>query len=131
MMDITLKIGWHVHNNSDYLSVTRSYKCSKYNLRAKEYKCSKYNHRAKQCFGDVVCPHCAQSHTMHECKASKENHRCVNCINYNKYNKTTQINVHHSSLDKSCSCYKAILKKVHREDGLLKWIIAQIAQIEK
>jgi len=57
-----LKIGWHVCDSSDYLSVTPC------------YKCSKYNHRAQECFGDVVCPHRAQSPTMHECKASKENH---------------------------------------------------------
>jgi hypothetical protein len=29
---------------------------------------------------------------MHECKSRKENYRCVNCINYNKYQKTTQVN---------------------------------------
>jgi len=93
------KIGWHICNGSDYLSVTRC------------YKCSKCNYRAQECFGDVIRPHCAQSHTMHECKASKENHRCVNCINYSKYNKTMQVNVNHSSLDKICSCYRAIVKK--------------------
>ena len=69
LVDRKLKLGLHVCNSSDYLSVTRC------------YKCSKYNHRAQECFGDVVCPHCAQNHKMHECKASKENCRCVNCIN--------------------------------------------------
>jgi len=62
LVDRKLKIGWHVCNNSDYLSITHC------------YKCSKYNHSTKECFRHVVCPHCAQSHTMHECKASKENH---------------------------------------------------------
>jgi hypothetical protein len=94
-----LKIIWHVCNGSDNLSVTRC------------YICSKYNHRAQERFGDVVCPHCAQSHTVHECKESKDDHRCVNCINYNKCNKTTQVNINNSSQDKSCSCYKAVLKK--------------------
>ena len=42
-VDRKLKLGWHVCNNSDYLSVTRCYKCSKYN-------------KAQECFGDVVCP---------------------------------------------------------------------------
>jgi hypothetical protein len=99
LVDRKLKIGWHVCNSSDSLSVTRC------------YKCSKYNHRAQECFGDVVCPHCAESHTVHDCKASKENYRCVNCINYNKYNTRTPVNINRSSLDKSCSCYKAALKK--------------------
>ena len=98
LVDRKLKTGWHICNSTDYLSVTHC------------YKCSKYNHRAQKCFGDV-CPHCAQSHTMHECKASKENHRCVNCINYNKYNKAMQVNVNHSLLDRSYSCYKVVLKK--------------------
>ena len=99
LLDRKLKIGWHVCNSSGYLGVTRC------------YKCSKYNHRAKECFGKVGCPHFAQIHTMQECKASKENHRCINCINYSKYNKTMQLNINHSSLDKSCSSYKAVLKK--------------------
>jgi chaperonin GroEL (HSP60 family) len=99
LVDRKLKLGWHVCNSSDYLSVTRC------------YKCSKYNHTAQECFGDVVRPHCAQNHKMHDCNASKENYRCVNCINYNKHNKTMQVNANHSSLDKSCGCYKAVLKK--------------------
>jgi len=61
LVDRKLKIGWHICKSSDYLCVTHC------------YKCSKYNHGAQECFGDV-CPYCAQSHTMHECKASKENH---------------------------------------------------------
>jgi len=81
------------------------------------YKCSKYNHRAQECQEDVVSPHCAQSHKMHECRAGTESLRCVNCITYNKYSKTTQVNVNHSSLDKSCSCYRAVLKKyIERTD---------------
>jgi len=99
LVDRKLKISWHVCYISDYVSVTRC------------YKCSKYNHRAQECVWEVVCPHCAQSHKMHECKAGKENHRCVKCINYNKYNKTTQVNVNHSSLDRRCSCYRDDLKK--------------------
>jgi hypothetical protein len=99
LRDRKLKIGWHVCNSSDYLSVPRC------------YKCSKYNHRATECFGEVTCPHCAQTHKMHECKASKEDYRCVNCTNYNKYNTPAQVSVNHSSLDKTCSCYKAALRK--------------------
>jgi hypothetical protein len=99
LVDRKLKIDWHVCNTSDYFSITRC------------YKCSKYNHRAQECFGEVACPHCAQNHKMQDCKASKENYRCVNCINYNKHNKTTKVNDAHSSLDKNCGCYKAVLKK--------------------
>jgi len=105
LVDRKLKIGWHACYSADYVSVTRC------------YKCSKYNHRAQECLGDVVCPHCAQSHKMHECKAGTESLRCVNCINYNKYSKTTQVNVNHSLLDKSCSFYRAVLQKyIERTD---------------
>jgi chaperonin GroEL (HSP60 family) len=54
LVDRKLKTGWHVCNSSDYLSIMHC------------YKCSKYNHRAQECFRDVVCQHCAQSHTKHE-----------------------------------------------------------------
>jgi len=99
LVDRKLKIEWHACYSADYVSVTRC------------YKCNKYNHRAQECLGDVGCPHCAKSHKMHECKAGTESLPRVNCINYNKYSKTTQVNVNHSSLDKSCSCYRAVLKK--------------------
>ena len=99
LRDRKLKIGWHVCNSTDYLNVTRCYKCSKYNHRTTEY------------FGEVTCPHCAQNHKMHECRDSRENYRCVNCTNYNKYNTPVQVSVNHSTLDKNCSCYKAALRK--------------------
>ena len=118
LVDRKLNIGWLACYSADCVSVT----CC--------YKCSKYNHRAQECLWDVVCPHCARSHKMHECKAGTESLRCVNCINYNKYSKTTQVNVNHSSLDKSCSCYRVVLKK-YIEDGLLKWIIARSSQTKK
>jgi len=105
LVDRKLIVGWHACYSAHYVSVTRC------------YKCSKYNHRAQECQGDVICPHCAQSHKMHECRAGTERLRCVNCINYNKYRKMTQVNVNHSSLDKSCSCYRSVLKKyIERKD---------------
>jgi len=38
-----LKIEWHACYSAHYVSVTRC------------YKCSKYNHRAQECLGNVVC----------------------------------------------------------------------------
>jgi hypothetical protein len=99
LRDRKLKTSWHVCKSTDYLNVTRC------------YKCSKYNHRATECFKEMTCPHCAQLHKMHECKVSKENYRCVNCTNYNKYNTTAKLSVNHSSLDKNCSCFNAALRK--------------------
>ena len=58
LVDRKLKIGWQVCNSNEYLSVTYC------------YKCTKYNRRTQECFRDIVCSHCAQSHKMHECKPS-------------------------------------------------------------
>lgn len=94
------KIGWHVCNTDDYLTVLRC------------YKCSKYNHRAQECKGELVCPHCSQNHRKSDCKANKEDHRCINCVNFNKYNNGAAIRENHSSLDRSCICYTIALKKL-------------------
>ena len=66
-----LKIGWNMCRSEDYLRV---YRC---------FKCNKYNHRAQDCTGEVCCPLCAEKHTLQECQVSREQYKCINCINYN------------------------------------------------
>lgn len=94
-----VKIGWNMCNTGDYLRLNRC------------FKCSKFNHKAKDCKGDLTCPHCAGEHSGRDCNSNKDVYQCINCINYNKYNKTHPINIHHSSMDKSCRCYQTALKK--------------------
>ena len=92
-----LKIGWNICNNDDYLKISRC------------FKCSKYNHRAKDCHAEVTCPKCAGNHTLRECRSQQL--KCINCCNYNKYNKNDVVDENHSSLDSSCKCYQMMLKR--------------------
>ena len=94
-----IKIGWNMCTNEDYIKVNRC------------FKCNKFNHRAKDCTGEITCPFCAGNHNMRECTATKEQFRCINCINFNNYNSNSPIDDHHSALDKDCSSYKVLLKK--------------------
>ena len=71
----------------------------------------RFNHRAQYRKGELTCPMCAENHSLWECKASKERHKCINCTNFNKYNHKSPINAKHSSLDNSCSCYQNMLRR--------------------
>jgi hypothetical protein len=46
-----IKLGWQVCR-TDYVAVTRC------------FKCSKFNHRTTECRGDVTCPLCASPHNI-------------------------------------------------------------------
>ena len=94
-----MKLGWNMCNVDDYIKINRC------------YKCSKFNHRAQDCKGELTCPVCADNHSLRECKASKEQYKCINCTTFNKYNHKSPINAKHSSLDNSCSCYQNMLRR--------------------
>jgi len=95
-----MKLGWNVCNVDDYIKINRC------------YKCSKFNHRAQDCKGELTCPICAENHSLRECKATKEQYKCINCTNFNKYNQKSLVNAKHSSLDNSCSCYQHMLRRL-------------------
>ena len=67
------------------------------------------NHKHNECKGEETCPHCAGKHKMKECTAAASEHKCINCITYNRYNKKEKINKNHSALSKDCPSLKAIL----------------------
>ena len=94
-----LKLGWEICSAKDYLVPTRC------------YKCSRFNHRHNDCKGEITCPHCAGKHTMKECTASTREHKCINCITYNSYNKKEKISENHSALSKDCPSLQAVLIK--------------------
>nr|CAH7720796.1 unnamed protein product [Callosobruchus chinensis] len=74
------------------------------------FKCSKFGHVEKQCkMGDRFCSECSESHNFKAC--SSINKVCINCMNYNKYNKTA-ISVSHSARDKCCTVYQQYLSKL-------------------
>lgn len=99
LLNKKIKMGWLICNLEDYVSPLRC------------FKCSRYNHRHVDCTAEESCPLCAGKHKLKECKTSEDNYKCVNCINFNKYNRGDKINENHSSLNKNCPSYLAILKK--------------------
>jgi len=94
-----LKIGWQICNVADYLVAMRC------------FKCSRFNHRHKDCKGEETCPLCAGGHKLREFTACTEQHRCINCMTYNRYNKMGKIGENHWSLDKNCPSMQAVLEK--------------------
>jgi hypothetical protein len=88
ILQTKLKIWWEICNVADYIVLTRC------------YKCSRYNHKHYECKGEETCPLCAGKHKMKECATSTNEHKCINCIYYNRYSKKEWINVNHSALSK-------------------------------
>ena len=103
ILQTKLKIGWEICNAADYLTPTRC------------FTCCRYNHKSKECRGEETCPHCAGKHKMKECTASASEQKCINCINYNRYNKNDKINENHSALSRDCPSLKARTHKVQEQ----------------
>jgi hypothetical protein len=99
LMQARIKLGWAICNVDDYMVVKRCF-C-----------CSRYNHNFRDCKGEETCPLCAGSHKLKECKATKSEHKCINCLIYNKHHQTNQIDTAHSTLDKNCPSLLAVLEK--------------------
>ena len=98
-----VKLGWTLCKVDDYLVAKRC------------YRCSRYNHTHKECKGEEVCPLCTENHKLKECKAVISEHKCINCITYNKHHPQTQIDTAHSSLDKKCPSLIAVLDKYKKK----------------
>jgi len=72
ILQTKIKLGWQRCRTDDYVTVTRC------------FKCSKYNHRTMNCRGETTCPLCAGPHTTKECKRDTKTYKCINCEIYNK-----------------------------------------------
>jgi hypothetical protein len=83
----------------DYLVAKRFFKCSSY----------KNGHRDSR--GEETSSLCAGGHTLKDCKATTNLHKCINCVTYNRYSKKERINGNHSSLSKDCPSLQAVLTK--------------------
>jgi len=68
MLQTKLKIGWLICNVGEYLVAKRCFKCSRYSHRHQVYR------------GDETCPFCAGGHTLKDCKAPTNQHKCINCM---------------------------------------------------
>lgn len=102
ILQTKLKIGWEICAVDDYLVATRC------------YNCSRFNHKHNVCQGEETCPLYAGKHKLKECTAQTTEHKCINCIVYNRYNKNEKINENHSSLHKECPSLQAVLMKYKR-----------------
>jgi hypothetical protein len=94
-----IKIGWQICRTDDYVTATRC------------YKCSKFNHVTMACRGKTTCPLCTGPHTIKECKSNPTEHKCINCVTYNRQNPTKAISEAHSALDKRCPSLQAIIER--------------------
>ena len=94
-----IKIGWQIWKTDDYVTATRC------------FICSKYNHRTMDCRGEVTCPLFAGPHTIKECKSNPTEHKCINCVAYNRHNPTKAISEAHTALDKRCPSLQAVLER--------------------
>jgi hypothetical protein len=99
LLNNKVKLGWTLCKVDDYLVAKRC------------YRCSKYGHVHKDCKGEEVCPLCTGNHKLKECKTPTSEHKCINCITYNKHHPHTQIESAHSSLNKRCPSLIAVLDK--------------------
>ena len=99
LLQTKLKIGWLICNVGDYV-VAKS--C---------FRCSRYNHRHQDCRGEETCPLCAGGHTLKDCKAPSNQHKCFNCMTYNRYSRKDKIYDNNSSLSKNCPSLHAVLMK--------------------
>lgn len=98
ILSTKLKIGWHIRNTRDYIVGKRC------------YKCSRFNHKASDCRGEA-CPLCMGRHNIKACTAPPCDYKCVNCINYNKYNGSAKVRENHSSMDKNCPSLHAVIQE--------------------
>ena len=68
------KLGWLICKIEDYVFANRC------------FKCSRFNHRFRECIGEETCPLCAGNNKLKECTATPMEHKCINCLTYNKHN---------------------------------------------
>ena len=78
------------------------------------FHCSRYNHNFRDCKEEETCPLCTGNHKLKECTATKSEHKCINCVIYNKNHQTNQIGTAHSSPDKICPSLLAVLENTSR-----------------
>jgi hypothetical protein len=99
LMQARIELGWTICSADDYIVAKRC------------FRCSKYNHNFRDCKGEETCPLWTGSHKLKECTAAKSEHKCINCLIYNKHHQTNQIDTAHSSLDRNCPILLEMLEK--------------------
>jgi hypothetical protein len=80
------------------------------------FNCRGYGHFSKDCNREApVCIKCAGDHISTACKATGDDIKCVNCVNFNKKGHVTKMDEKHMATSRDCESYKrakiACLKK--------------------
>jgi hypothetical protein len=101
LLHTKIKLGWQICSVGNYLVAKQCYNCSKHNHRQREFRST------------ITCPLCTGSHSLKDCPVNPHSYKCVNCLNFNKHNKSASINDNHSALDRKCPSLKAILEKTN------------------
>jgi hypothetical protein len=99
LLQSKLKIGWLICRAGDYLVAKRC------------YKCSRYNHKHQECKGEETCSLCAGGHSLKDCKTPSNQHKCINCMNYNRHSKKGKVCENHLSLSKDCPNLPAVVTR--------------------
>jgi hypothetical protein len=99
LLQTKIKLGWLICKAHDYIVVK---KC---------FKCSGFNHRIRECRCEETFPLSAGRQKKKDCSASPSHHKCINCMNYNKYNRKKKICENHSSLGKNYPSIQVVLAK--------------------
>ena len=89
-----VNIGWRRCNVSDYVHITRC------------FKCSGFGHMAKECRNNLTCSFCAGPHKYSECTSDVP--RCNNCILANKKSRQ-KLDIDHESTSKECPSYNRVV----------------------
>lgn len=91
-------IGWNVCKFSNYIQVTRC------------FKCNAFGHIAKDCKqANDSCGYCGVDHKTKDCNHSQRQPFCTNCEKFNKTNKSqVKLNTNHSSFSDECESLKRI-----------------------
>jgi hypothetical protein len=86
-------------NIDDYVSVSRC------------FKCSRYNDQHTECRSEEAYPPCAGKHKLKECTAARFDYNCIKCATFNGHNEDRITNENHSSLDWNCPSLQAMIVK--------------------
>lgn len=97
LLEQKLNIGWDRCKVYDAVSVKRC------------YKCSGFNHKASECRGEKACPRCADNHDVTDCKAEKNNIKCINCVRAVEKLKI-KLDVQHEVWSQDCAVYRRKLE---------------------
>lgn len=76
------------------------------------FNCNGFNHTVKFCKKAVSCPLCSGNHTVKDCRAPKEQRKCINCVQI-KNRQNLDIPTDHAAWDyNNCFSYKQLVDKI-------------------